>query len=212
MNYPILMADIVESRKKDSTLLMSNFKTLVDKINNQWKNQLTSPLTITLGDEFQGIINTMGNAIEIIFQIEEEIIQNEWGFKLRFVLNYGEIETPINKKNAYEMLGDGLTESREKLNQSKSNKNRFIIMLNNNLKAQQILSDLFLIYQFYIDSWKINDYYIVKEFLLNKSYQEVAEALNLNVSSAWRRYKSLNIEEYTTCKRLFTNFNTVLNV
>ena len=61
-------------------------------------------MTITLGDEFQGVIDSTENAIKVIFEIEEEIINNNQDLKLRYVINKGKIDTPINKNIAYEML------------------------------------------------------------------------------------------------------------
>lgn len=47
------MADIVDSRKANQTLLIDELKKVVHFINNKWEASIVSPLTITLGDEFQ---------------------------------------------------------------------------------------------------------------------------------------------------------------
>lgn len=209
--YPILMADMLNSRKRNSNQLISEFKHLIAAINKKWKKQILSPLTITLGDEFQGLIDTPENAIKIIFDLEEEIIKNTYDIKLRYVLNEGEIETAINNKIAYGMLGKGLTEARENLTKLKSTKHRFKIITEPNNQYLNIINDLFIIYENYVDNWKPNEYFIVKEFILNKSYQEVAELLDMNVSSAWRRQRTLNIEEYNICKNTILKLNQILN-
>lgn len=54
--------------------------------------------------------------IKIILFIEEYILQNNIGFKLRYVLLSGKIETPVNHKIAYGMIGEGLTKARETIN------------------------------------------------------------------------------------------------
>jgi len=202
MNYPILMADIISSRKEKPSELLSDFKRLIGFINKKWSKEILSPLTITLGDEFQCVINTIENGLKIIFDIEEQIIKDNLNFKLRYVLNYGEIDTQINKKVAHEMLGSGLFQTREKLNELKTSKNRFKIILEHNQNAQEVLNELFKLYENYVDNWKQNELHIVKEFIQNKHYKEVAKILNMNISSSWKRYKSLNIEEYFICKKL----------
>ncbi len=209
--YPILMADMMNSRKRNSNQLISEFKHLIAAINKKWKKQILSPLTITLGDEFQGLIDTPENAIKIIFDLEEEIIKNTYDIKLRYVLNEGEIETAINNKIAYGMLGKGLTEARAKLHRLKNTKHRFQFSMNGATLKQDIINDLFIIYENYVDNWKHIEYHIVKEFIMNKSYQEVAEVLDINVSSAWRRLKSLNIEEYFISKNSILKLYQVLN-
>lgn len=206
MKYPILMADIIDSRYSESSMLMYEFKNLVLNINKLKKNDLISPLTITLGDEFQGIASSIKSAINLIFLTEEFLLSNELQFKLRYVLNYGIIDTPINKNIAYEMLGEGLSEARTKLNHLKESNRRFSINLKIEQKnVEKILNDSFQIYQYFVDNWKIEEYNLVGEFLAQKDYKIIAKELNMNRSSTWRRQKSLNIEEYETVKRIIQN-------
>ncbi len=206
MKYPILMADIIDSRYSESSALMYEFKNLVFYINKLKKNDLISPLTITLGDEFQGIASSIESAINLIFLSEEFLLSNELHFKLRYVLNYGTIDTPINNDIAYEMLGEGLSEARTKLNHLKESNRRFLIILNiEQENLEKILNDSFQIYQYFVDTWKVEEYNLVGEFLAQKDYKIIAKELNLHRSSTWRRQKSLNIEEYETVKRIIQN-------
>jgi hypothetical protein len=121
MEFPILMADIINSRRKNSSLLMQQFKDIVSSVNKVKSENLISPLTITLGDEFQGLTNTIENGIKTIFDIEEIILDKQYDFKLRYVLLYGQIDTEINTSIAYEMLGEGLTNARRDINSLKKN-------------------------------------------------------------------------------------------
>jgi len=211
MEYPILMADIIKSRKGNSKEILLDFKKLVGFINLKWAKSIVSPLTITLGDEFQGVINSTQNAFQIIIAMEEEIIKNNYAIKLRYVLHVGEIETQINKSSAYEMLGEGLTTARKSLNELKKSKRRFLVSSNKNSESLDIINDLFKLLESFIDSWKSKEYVIVSAFLLNKSYKEIAENLNMNISSSWRRKKSLNMEEYAICKKLILKINDLVN-
>lgn len=210
MRYPIIMADVVESRKANQTLLIKDFKNIVQFMNKKWNTSILSPLTITLGDEFQGVLKDMNSCYKMVFDIEEFIIENSMGLKLRYVLNYGSIETPINKNMAYEMLGQGLTDSREQLNKLKSKPQRFLVFSNKNEKKTNILNELFFLYGSYVDSWKLKEYQMVSEFLINKDYKVVADNLGLNRSSSWRRFKSLQIEEYNITKNLILTLNNDL--
>ncbi len=115
------MADIINSRRKNSSLLMQQFKDIVSSVNKVKSENLISPLTITLGDEFQGLTNTIENGIKTIFDIEEIILDKQYDFKLRYVLLYGQIDTEINTSIAYEMLGEGLTNARRDINSLKKN-------------------------------------------------------------------------------------------
>lgn len=204
------MADIVDSRKANQSLLIDELRKVVHYINNKWRESIISPLTITLGDEFQGVIKDIESCYRLMFDMEEFILTNASGIKLRYVMNYGNIDTPINKNVAYEMLGDGLTLAREELNKLKSSSNRFRILSHKNKQATTVMNDLFLLYGSYVDSWKMKEYHIVTEFLKNSDYKIVADKLNMNKSSTWRRYKTLYIEEYNTTKELILTLNKIL--
>jgi hypothetical protein len=52
----ILMADIIGSRKKQGKELMNAFSHLTSLVSIQRKNCFLSPITITLGDEFQCVV------------------------------------------------------------------------------------------------------------------------------------------------------------
>lgn len=201
--YPILMADIIKSRLHDGKEIMEQFRKIVYRLNQNRKADLLSPLTITLGDEFQGVVNTIENGIHIILEMEELILEMNLEIKLRYVLVFGEIETKINPKIAFEMLGKGLTSAREKLNGLKTDHNRFFVSLGSENELKEVyINKLFLIYQNFVDSWKTKDRKMVSYFLQLNDYKTVAKKMKVDKSSAWRRKKSLHIEEYLNTKEI----------
>ncbi|MFW6134698.1 MAG: SatD family protein [Elusimicrobiota bacterium] len=201
MKKYILMADIKESGRKKANKLMKDFKKITDIIREEKKSFFLSPITITLGDEFQSIVKTLGDGLDIIISLEELRLKKEKDFYLRYVLNYGEIETPINKEKAHGMLGKGLSETREILEDEKKKDLKFYIKSKNPDISKQ-LNFALIIYQHFIDSWKLKDYKIVSSFIEHKDYKKVAKELNKNVSLMWKRGKSLNIKEYFVIKKL----------
>ncbi|MCF8302863.1 MAG: SatD family protein [Bacteroidales bacterium] len=200
-NYYILMADIVGSRKKEGYNLMQGFKNLVEETTVQHKNRFLSPMTITLGDEFQSIVKSLQDGIEMIFKIEEYRIKKKLNFELRYVLNYGKIDTSINKQIAYEMMGGGLIETRENLKKLKSQNQNYLVLLDND-KLQYYLNDLFLIYHSFISHWGRKDYEIISAFIEYKDYKQVAKLVGKDASSTWRKEKTLRMKEYFTLKKL----------
>ncbi len=202
MNYPILMADIENSGDLAPKTVLAEFKKLVKTFNSKHANKIKSPLTITLGDEFQGITNSIQNGLEIIFLIEEFIIKAKLNFRLRYVLYYGAIDTKINTEIAHAMLGSGLTSARKTLNLMKKENVRFSITIGTNEELNTILNKTFLLYQGLVDTWKEKDIATVSAFLNLDDYKKVAKQINTDISSAWRRKKSLRITEYATIKEL----------
>jgi hypothetical protein len=206
MKHFVLMADIKDSRLNKSRLLLKNFKELTLRLNQENRKNLLSPLTITLGDEFQGIVNSLYNCIQIMMMSEELILKEKYKFKLRYVINYGNIDTRVNKAIAYGMLGSGLTEAREKLNMVKKSESRFLIEMHND-SQNKLFNDMFFIYQSLVDDWKVKDLEIINAFIEQKDYKKVSEIVNLDPSSAWRRERSLRIKEYFAIKNVILSLS-----
>lgn len=195
----VIMADIVDSGMKEGKSLMSSFRALIDAINESYAHCIESPLTITLGDEFQGVVSSAGCGLDVMIGIEETILEREYDFKLRYVLNEGEIETEINKEQAYAMLGPGLTEARQQLNTMKKDNGRFLLSLSNNSDR---MNKMMKLYQHFVDSWHPKDRSTVAGFLEGLDYRELAKKQHKDESTLWRRRKSLSIDEYLTCREL----------
>ena len=196
------MADIIDSRATNQQLLMSNFREVVKHVNRKNKKDLLSPMTITLGDEFHSVVKDLLAGLNIIMAIEEKIILLEKDFKLRYVLLQGVIETQINSKIAYEMLGTGLTSAREHLAKLKTGKRRFYFNLKDKEKSTA-LNEAFFVLQSLRDAWKTDkDYYLISGFLQGKDYKQIAENLNKERSLIWKRRKSLKMEEYFSLKEV----------
>lgn len=198
----ILMADIIGSRETDQNRLMHDFKLVTAKTNNTKQDNLLSPITITLGDEFQAIARDLSSAVDIILDLEETKIQLDKGFRLRYVLQEGKIETPINSSIAYGMMGSGLTDARQTLLEMKKTKTRFRVVLQDKTLGSAI-ENTFIALQGIIDDWKPEkDYYIVSKFLQNKDYKEVAQELEKERSLIWKREKGLKLNEYFALKEV----------
>lgn len=196
------MCDIVGSRKLDQALTIEHFKKCTNFINKKYSNSLLSPLTITLGDEFQGIVQNLNDTIQILIDLEEFIIENNYNIKLRYVVNYGKIDTAINKKIAYEMLGEGLTNARLIINKMKTSSLRFNFKIDN-LEKESIINNSFVIFQSIVDGWKIDkNYELITNFLKYKDYKIVAEKMNKERSLMWKREKSLNLNSYNSVKEI----------
>ena len=200
MDHFILMSAIRNSgsSKESEAKDLKNVTTVINKIH---KKDFITPLDMVMRDEFQGITNNLQGSLEMIFDIEECIIENNLEFKLKHVLYHDTINTVQSKHTAYERLGFGLIDARQRLNLIKKTDSRFLIATNDEKKSLY-LNNLFLIYEDYIDSWKKNDQEYVKAFLNNMNYKEVAEHFNMNISSGWRREKSLKMKQYYTIKEM----------
>ncbi len=196
----IIMADIIGSRELP-TDFMDQFHQLADHANAAFKDHILSPLTITLGDEFQGIVADPATLFNLLFYLDEYSIKNNYGFHLRYSLVYGEIQTEVNPKIAHEMYGLGLTKAREALTTIKESNDRFHLDLRD--KTNEQLSLCLRLYQSITSEWKSSDYPVIAAFLTYKDYKTLQEiGLYKTTSGPWKKRKTLRIEEYSIVKEL----------
>lgn len=202
--YIIFMADIANSQKLEQPQVQQNFINLVKEVNTKFKNKIFSPLTITLGDEFQGVVKEIKYALEIIIFIEESLVKVNSTIKLRYVVLEGEIDTEINHLNAWEMVGKGLTDARKKLTELKQKSSSFYFQLNNVIKTDN-LNNLFTLYLIFAEIWGRKNGELINQLLHENDYKKVAKTLGKNSSLIWKRKKSLKIDAYHSFKKLVEN-------
>ncbi len=198
------MGDVISSSTYAGQQLSKELKSLVNHTNSALKNKTLSPFTITLGDEFQGITQSLDSAIETLFFFEEECLRKAYNFKLHYVLHYGEIETEINPKIAYEMLGPGLTNARTMLSSKKRERKRFRIDIENQKTCEQ-LNKLFEVLDAIIQAWKHRDYFLILDMINIDNNQEVGEKHGKTREQIWKRRKTLMINEYNLLKSIIFN-------
>ena len=205
----IVMGDIIKSSKYNYNQLKL-FRKIIDEINIEF--DIISPLTITLGDEFQGIAKSLRQSIKILFKIEEKLIRNRYPFELRYSIGYGKIITPINSDVAHGMYGEGLTKTRELLEKSKKDKRRRIDIFLPNYKFSEVLNDLLFVYQSFLDNWNEKDYEIVKEFYDSKDYKVIAKKLGKGNDQIWKREKNLRIREYFDIQEVILKLSNMFSL
>jgi hypothetical protein len=197
----ILMADILGSSKREASKLMKDFDHIVKEVNQRNQKHILSPLTITLGDEFQGVIRNLQAALQVLLDLEELTLSARTPFRMRYVLVEGEIQTPINRDIAHGMLGPGLTEARQRLGEMKSTRSRFDVKIEDKDRGEE-LRLLFIIFQGIRDQWTQAQLNTVATFIKLGDYKKVAVKLKRDPTAAWRRRKSLMIEEFDAVKKL----------
>lgn len=113
--YAVLMGDLVGSERAASPKAVHKaFNKAVSATNEVHAEQIASPLTITLGDEFQGLLHDFKSAWDIAIALRLELLVA--GIPCRFVVGAAKIETSLNTREAWNMMGSGLSAARDKLN------------------------------------------------------------------------------------------------
>ena len=118
-SHAVLMGDIVGSERAPSVKAVHRaFNKAVANANEINADHVASPLTITLGDEFQGLLTGFAHAWDAAVALRLELLVAE--IPCRFVVGAAKLETPVNTKEAWNMMGSGLSAARDKLNDKRT--------------------------------------------------------------------------------------------
>jgi len=108
------MGDLIGSETTDSVeRLHQQFNDAIASANKRKNSGLVSPLTITLGDEFQGLYSSLTCGLSAIQAMRQQLLGQD--VECRFVLGAVSIATPVNRVRAWNMMGAGLAGTRDKL-------------------------------------------------------------------------------------------------
>ncbi len=197
----ILMADVIESGKKPPAVVQQGLREIVETVNASWGGRILSPLTITLGDEFQGVVDSLHTGVELIFAFERLRLALRQPFELRFVYLYGVVETPLNPERAHGMLGDGLTSARERLTRKQRNRPRFEVVVKDEWQ-DRLFRDLFTIIESISDRWSIRDYGLIHDLVTMDKIASIAKLHGKQANQIYRRRQTLQTVEYRTMRDL----------
>jgi hypothetical protein len=199
--HHILMGDIIASSRYEASALREAFLAQIDSCNNALAEEIESPYTVTLGDEFQGVAASLRAAVGAIFFLEEHLLGVRPPFKLRYVLVHGEIDTPLNRRKAHTMMGAGLTRARKLLTDKRRGQPRFRFDLPDRDAAGR-LERLFLVIDGLTGRWSSSDAELIGDMIANRHNGEVGARHGKNRSQIWKRRKHLLIKEYLALKEV----------
>ena len=110
MQYYAIIGDIKRSKKIENRCeIQEKLKKILDNVNSIYNNDISAKFLITLGDEFQGLLEITAPILEIIKYIQSEI----YPIKLRFGVGIGNVSTLINHEAAIGADGPAFYAARE---------------------------------------------------------------------------------------------------
>ncbi|MEM1306724.1 MAG: SatD family protein [Pseudomonadota bacterium] len=195
------MADVVGSSGRPAAALQSELNDVVRAANERHRTLVLSPLTITLGDEWQGIIASLEATVTLICFCEMDRLENQRTFRLRYAHAFDTIETPINAEIAHGMLGPALTNARRALTRKARSRPRFTFATGSDSFDREF-GDVFAVIDDLDQRWSPDDVTLITMLLSERSDAQIAEALGHNRTSVWRRRQSLLIDAYQRLWRL----------
>ena len=183
MNTIVLIADIVSSRKiKDRDRIQKILGDLFKKINRN-SATILSPITITLGDEFQCVYSRADEIFSHIWKTLEAVYPE----RIRFSYGIGEITTKINKQQAIGMDGPAFYEAREGLIQLKKDDYLLNLSIKDNKSSQvNFIRNILYLLSNHIEGWKKNRIKIISLLEREKEIKSIAEELKISEQAVYK--------------------------
>lgn len=194
-NHTVLMGDIVESETFPSREhLHVVFNTSVDAANQKHGNDIASPLTITLGDEFQGLLFSRAAAFQVAHEMRLGLLSE--GVKCRFVIGDVQLETPLNQTAAWNMLGRGLAEARGRL-EEKQDPNAYRFSFPQDGDLPPLLDAIGSSLTFIEEGWtERQGTYVRESLLLALNVAEIADRNGVSKRAVYKGLEAANLKLY----------------
>lgn len=80
-DYCVVIGDISKSRElRDRAAIQERFKAAIEEMNQRFTDSIVSKFLITIGDEFQGVLNDVGKSYDVIVAMRELLYPVEFVF------------------------------------------------------------------------------------------------------------------------------------
>lgn len=200
--YLALIADVIDSKMVQARFnLQKQLEETLQKMNGLFADYLASRFTLTLGDEFQALLEVDAPVFQIIDTLRLELNPTQ----LRFGIGLGEIVTAIDPLQSVGADGPAYWNARAAINlvhQKNDYGNTQIYFSSGKENQDFFVNALIASGEAIRSSWRESQEEILLNLLKRSVYsetfsqQELAQALAINPSALSKRLKSSSIRVY----------------
>lgn len=203
MYYLALIGDIRSSRDLDNRgKVQRRLQECLTNLNRQYNDVLISPLTITLGDEFQALLRSAEEIWKIIFKIEYQMHPT----RIRFGIGIGDISTNINTESAIGMDGPAFYSARHAMQEMKKSEDCYKIK---GLEAdEELTNNMLTLISDNKKKWEGNRLKIFHDVLEYKKVNTIAH--NIGISQA-AVYKNISDGSLKVIRKIMQAFSEKIN-
>lgn len=208
MNYTAIIGDIKESRKlKNRDYVQKKLEKTLQEINKEYAFCIEADFLITLGDEFQGLLNDTKKSFQIVEIIKKKMFPTE----IRFGIGIGEITTNINRSAAIGADGPAYYAARDVLNEIKEKEKTWrkeapdiqIDIYEGDSLDKEIINTFLLLLKTIENNWDDEQRITIWDM---EDYQytqvELAKKLHVDQATVSRRLSIGNIKTYKHTKKI----------
>lgn len=204
MEHVAIIGDIKDSKKlKNRNQIQEKLNVTLKNINKIYRNDISANFVITLGDEFQGLLEKREHLLDIIKYIQREM----YPVKLRFGIGIGEISTDIIYEAAIGADGPAYYAARKMIEDLREQEKKLkkqaadiqVEFYDTNYFEITEINTMLALMKIIEDSWSEKQRLTIWDMYQNGgSQEECAKRMNTTQSTVARRLADGN---YTTYKK-----------
>lgn len=212
--YIAMIGDLVSSRLiPDRQAVQRTLKDILKKINDEHQTIIASRFTITLGDEFQGLLSQA----ESLFNMMETVKRAMHPVRIRFGIGVGDITTDIDPTLSIGADGPAFYNARDsieairKLQQTKWSVESELRIKTANAELDELLNTALATCSWMERHWSKRQREIIETYRLYTDQRLAAERLGINQSSVHRGLKNSGFYLYLSAREVVTrNLQTLM--
>lgn len=198
--YCAIIGDLIDSKsieREQRKQLQKQLQILLEEINSEYMESIASRFIITLGDEFQGLLNAAWLSVDIVVKI----IQALYPYRVRFGIGINDIYTDIDVDKALGSDGPAYHFARSAINDQKKREHKetfFSIRYQTKEYDTGLLNTICQSLDFLTRQWTDKQRKTV--FAMSKkdnNQTKVSEFLDVAPSTVTRSLKSSSYEDYS---------------
>lgn len=180
MQYLVLIGDLRDSRSvRDRAALQRVFESSLVFLNEHFCDALVSPLTITLGDEFQAVFSDPTPVWEIVSVLQARLHP----VTARFGLGVGVISTPIHPDSALGMDGPAFYRARDAISRLKKDGGNFRV---EGLEDAELINHSLALVSGLQESWHSNRFVTYHNLIAGVPVRRIAQELQLSKTAIYK--------------------------
>ena len=199
--YCVITADINKSRDiEDREALQESMQKAIALINEQFVEQVLVPFTITLGDEWQGLLKSLAKSYEIVASFRDALE----GVSVSYGIGEGTIGTTIMARTS-EMDGEAFHKSRAALDSAKQN-HREVVFATRDERTDLLLNATCVLLQTLRASWTERQREKIMAYKKYGTETKVAEVLGVTQGDIHQAIRAGAGKVYLQCEKEVNEF------
>jgi hypothetical protein len=215
MKHLVVIGDIVLSRRlPDRAEVQDKLERVLEELNRKHANELASPYTITLGDEFQAVYRDATPALRDAIRILEELSPT----RVRFALSSGTIATRINAKQALGMDGPAFHNARAAITELKA-RNGLLAVTGTAIQPGSLVADSLDLVSSVLSGWDGKRFQMLRRLLETEPWidggsygKSIVKGMATEIGISERAvYKSFKAHAIKPIAKILSDVGTMLD-